>query len=222
MQLPGPTTSRLWILWRVESGFKSFQVEGRALGDWHDWLPNKDSLASDVGFLLSNFGSESKLRRFLCFILKFWKILAFPIRLMTWWKDLDESITDYQLHTPWKVLSQIPCFKKNMELALWHACYKRSTSSIVATLPNFQGEATNLLGDQMGYLDFIVMVGGYRLHAPSDPPQKKLQGKVNWLVQLESCRCNFCLDFGQTYQMNKELKFPCPPWLAEGHGVLMI
>lgn len=63
----------------------------------------------------------------------------------------------------------------------------------------------------MGYLDFIVMVGGYRLHAPSDPPQKKLQGKVNWLVQLESCRCNFCLDFGQTYQMNKELKFPCPP-----------
>lgn len=56
----------------------------------------------------------------------------------------------------------------------------RSTSTIVATLPNFQGEATNLLGHQMGYLDFIVMVGGYRLHAPSDPPQKKLQGKVYW------------------------------------------
>lgn len=72
MQLPGPTTSRLWILWRVESGFKSFQVEGRALGDWHDWLPNKDSLASDVGFLLSNFGSESKLRRFWLFQLDWW------------------------------------------------------------------------------------------------------------------------------------------------------
>lgn len=180
MQLPGPTTSRLWILWRVESGFKSFQVEGRALGDWHDWLPNKDSLASDVGFLLSNFGSESKLRRFLCFWIKFWKILAFPIRLVTWWKDLDESITDYQLHTPWRVLSQIPCFKKNMELALWHnACYKRSTSSIVATLPNFQGEATNLLGDQMGYLDFIVMVGGYWLQATCSlgPSPKEVAGK---------------------------------------------
>lgn len=67
-----------------------------------------------------------------------------------------------------------------------------------------------------------MVATGHRLHAPSDPPQKKLQGKVNWLVQLESCRCNFCLDFGQTYQMNKELKFPCPPWLPEGHGVLMI
>lgn len=204
MQLPGPTTSRLWILWRVESGFKSFQVEGRALEDWHDWLPNKDSLASDVGFLLSNFGSESKLRRFLCFWIKFWKILAFPIRLVTWWKDLDESITH--------PMTQIPCFKKNMQPVR----VVRSTSTIVATLPNFQGEATNLLGHQMGYLDFIVMVGGYRLHAPSP---KEVAGKGI----LESCGCNFFLEyFGQTYQMNKELKFPCPPWLAEGHGVLMI
>lgn len=67
-------------------------------------------------------------------------------------------------------MTQIPCFKKNMQPVR----VVRSTSTIVATLPNFQGEATN--GLSRFYCNgWWLQATGYML-----PPQKKLQGKVYW------------------------------------------